>query len=233
MRNVVAELELALKKGRFNKSIELLRAWLITAEPGEPVALLEACTPAMRPHITVLLRDLLANYPSTVLGCPVLLYAVPELELDSPLPPGLTLPTPKPEIAKPCSDLHFLGWLPASAKMPVGFPFRPEDHPRLIPWHQATAAVALFRSHPGVLELDSLELPPTWWGELFHATYGNIRLEGQMLLSYPDALDTAAAMQAGARSEPRPLRGHFLTDVNWAHDFGVVFQEACRSHFPD
>lgn len=231
MSEVVTALEQSLKKSRIAASIELLRNWLSRCAPGEPTALLAQCSEAMRPHVTTLMRDLLSRYPSTLLGCPVLLQAVPEMELDSPIPPGLTLPFPAAQHAKPCSDLQFIGWLPANAKFPVPFPFRPESYNNQVAWRTPTAVVALFRSNPSVWDLETLEVPGLWWGELFMGTEGNTRLEGKELLAYPDALEAALAMQAGANGDPIPETNYFLNDLSGRHEMGVRFTEICRSHF--
>lgn len=233
MSEVVAAVEQSLKESRITASIELLRRWLATCSPGEPEALLASCSIAMRPHVTMLMRDVLSRYPSTLLGCPVLIEAAPDVELDSPVAPALTLPYPRPEDAKPCSDLHFIGWLPLSAQLPVAFPFRPDAYNTQIAWRSPTAVVAIFRSRPDVWDLDSLEVPALWWGELFRGAKGNCRIEGKELLAYPDALEAAVAMHAGAKGEPIPDGGFFLNDRSGRHDAGVRFVEANRSHFLD
>jgi hypothetical protein len=226
----VKKLESFLKNGDYLKSIAMMRSWLAAAEPGDPVKLLDSCSSVIRPNVTLLLRDVMSRYPSTLLGCPLLLYAVPEGEIDSPVPSVLELPVPRPEAAKPCPELHFIGWLSADTQLPIKLPYRPADHRRTIPWHTPTSVVALFRSHPGVVDLEKLDLPYTWWGEMFLSIQGNVRLEGSLLLSYPDSLDIAVAQQAGSRGEPLPT-GHFTRDIGWAYETGIVFEETARSQF--
>lgn len=232
LNEVVSEVERALAKGRIALSIDVLRRWLASAEPGDPEKLILAASPAMRDRVVTLLRDLLSRYPSTLLGCPVMLYAEPDVRLDSPRPPGLFLPFPRPEHAKPCSDLHFLGWLRTESRLPVALPFRPAAEDGLVPWRVCTAVIALFRTHPGVLEAESLELPAMWWAELFARTCGSVRIEGRLLLSYPDALDVAREMEAGALGQPSP-GGLFTTELGWARDLGAIFHETCRLHSLD
>lgn len=60
---------------------------------------------------------------------------------------------------------------------------------------------------------------------------GNVRIEGDMLLNYPDALEVAAAMQAGARGELLPAIGPFQNELDWAYELGMVFLENCRTQF--
>lgn len=93
-----------------------------------------------------------------------------------------------------------------------------------------TSVVAVFRSHPGLFDLDSVELPSLWWGHLFGTVKANIHLSARMLLPYPDALESARIMQASARGEPLPTKGHFLTDTAWTMscDEAALFKESCR-----
>lgn len=233
LNEFVTVLEQSLKKSRFSASISMLRNWLSGCAPGMPEQLLAACSPNMRPHVAILMRDLLSRYPSTLLGCPVLLQSAPEAELDSPLPPAMQLPFPRPQNSMPCTELHFVGWLPATALLPVPFPFRPELYNNQISWRTPTAVVALFRSHPGVWDMEALEVPCMWWGELFMQTHGNTRFEGKALMPYPDALEAARAMQAGANGASLPAVNHFSHDVSRMHEQGIQFAEACRTHFLD
>lgn len=232
MKNLVSELEQSLRQGRFDRSIDLARGWLAAAQPGEPQKLLTACSVQMRPHVALLMRDLLSGYPEMLLGCPVLIYATPELEVDSPVPPYLALPRARVATAQPCANVQFLGWLPATARAPVPQPFRPESFETAICWSVPTAAVALFRAGPEALDSGIDLLPAMWWGQLFSATGCNVSLTGRLMLPYADALDAAAAMQAAARAEPEPKGAVFLAETGWSRDEGMRFQAMCRSRFP-
>jgi hypothetical protein len=218
------------------RSIELLRNWLVRAEAGEPEALLrETPDAALRPRLVLLMRDLLSRYPLTILGAPVLLLAHPDSAACQRQMAHLSLPLPTSDNVQACADLHFLGWLPMDALLPVALPFRPEYHPVVVPWFRPTAAIAVFRSHPGVFDIDSIELPSQWWGELFRPTVGNIRLASRVLLPYPDALEAARVLQAAANAEALPEQGQFLSDAawHWAHSEGVLFHETCRHMYSD
>lgn len=230
LNKFVAELEEALSKGRIKQGLDLLRDWLATAEVGEPKALLEACSSTIkRLHVASLLRDLLSRYPSTLLGCPLMLHVEPDLELDSPSPGVIQLPYPTLERSKPCEDLQFIGWLMPDTELPVQLPFRQSQHAYKLPLREPTAVVALFRTHPDIYEYETLEMPPMWWGELFHRS-GSTYLEGNMLMSYPDALDVAAAMAAGSAGKPAP-KGVFRSDLGDFHELGCLFAEKARLHF--
>ncbi|KVP16925.1 hypothetical protein [Burkholderia ubonensis] len=233
---VISQLESLLKKGDVRKSLEVMRGWLAIAEPGEPEQLLVETSDAIRPRVALLMRDLLSRYPSTIVGVPMLLYAAPDFEdASSGWARCLKLPFPGPQAGQPCEDLHFLGWLQADTALPIALPFHPEKYPDEVPWMKATSVVALFRSHPGLFDLDSVELPNQWWGTLFEPVSANIHLTARLLLPYPDALEAARVMQACSRGEPLPGKGLFLSDSAWslACDEATLFQESCRHQFGD
>ncbi|KVP75080.1 hypothetical protein WJ96_04765 [Burkholderia ubonensis] len=233
---VISQLESLLKKGDVRKSLEVMRGWLAIAEPGEPEQLLVETNASFRPRVALLMRDLLSRYPSTIVGAPMLLYAAPDFEdKSSTWARCLQLPFPGPEAGQPCEDLHFLGWLQADTPLPIALPFHPEKYSHEVPWMKPTSVVALFRSHPGLFDLDSVELPNQWWGKLFRSVSANIHLTARLLLPYPDALEAARVLQACTRGEPVPDKGLFLTDSAWnlARDEAALFQESCRHLFRD
>ena len=234
---IVNEIEGVLKRRDFEKGIDLMRDWLSTCQPGEPGKLLDASSPQMRPNVTVLMSDLMSGYPSRLLGCPLLVYGIPDRDSYSPMATrGMALPFPGPKNAAPRPDLHFIGWLPCDIQLPVHLPLQPAQYETAVDWCTPTAYVALFRAHPDVLDLNEITVPSEWWAEVFvHGTrndqVGNVRIEGDMLLNYPDAIEVAATMQAGARGNPPPAVGPFQRELNWAYELGVVFLENCRTQF--
>jgi hypothetical protein len=232
---VISQLESLLKTGDVRKSIEVLRTWLSIAEPGEPEKLLVETSDRFRPRVALLMRDLLSRYPSTIVGAPMLIFATPDYEETSPWPKSLELPFPEPADGQPCEELHFLGWLPAETPLPVQLPFRPEHYSHEVQWMTPTSVVALFRTHPGLFDLDEVALPSPWWGKLFRHASANIHVTARMLLPYPDALEVSRVMQACTRAEPTPGKGHFLSDTAWslALDEATLFQESCRNLFKD
>ena len=233
---VISQLESLLKKGDIRKGLEVMRAWLAIADPGEPELLLSESNSAVRPKMALLMRDLLSRYPSTIVGAPMLIYAAPDYEDSTPpYPKSLKLPFPPAKYAQPCEDLHFLGWLPVGTPLPVQLPFRPEHYSDEVQWLKPTSVVALFRTHPGLFDLDEVNMPNTWWGALFCGAAAHIHLTARMLLPYPDALEVARVMQACTRGEPVPDKGHFLSDTAWnlALDEATLFQESCRHMFKD
>jgi hypothetical protein len=233
---VISQLESLLNTGDVSKSIGMLRTWLSIAEPGEPETLLAETSDRVRPRVALLMRDLLSRYPTTVVGAPMLIFAAPDYEdTSSPWPKALKLPFPELKDAQPCEDLHFLGWIPAETPLPVHLPFRPEHYHDEIQWLTPTSVVALFRTHPGLFDLDEVALPSQWWGKLFGHSPANIHVTARMLLPYPDAIEVSRVMQACTRAEPTPDKGHFLSDTAWslALDEATLFQESCRHLFKD
>lgn len=237
---ILSSMSTALQKGDVKKSLDIARDWLATALPGEPEELLSQCPSELRPKLALVLRDLLSRYPATILGAPVLMYCTTDDD-DTESPPasqsglsGFSLPYPEPEFMQPCSDLHFLGWLPFDAQLPVKLPFRPEQYLAQAPTNQIFAAIALFRSHPDVFELEALDLPNHWWGELFRPVAGSVRISARMLLPYPDALEATRVLHASALGEPLPARIGFLSDNgwSWSSDAGELFYETCRHQHP-
>lgn len=216
--------------GDIRQSITLMRKWLDSAAPGEPEKLLEACPAALKGRVVLLMRDLLSRYPATLLGAPVLLMCTPDSENPSAANRFL-LPHPPAEHKQPCSELHFVGWLAADTPLPVQLPYHPKHHEVYAEMGQVTTAVALFRSHPGVFDLDELVLPNSWWGELFRAVDANIQLSARLLLPYPDALEAAQVLSGTVCGGELSCAHHFLSDNGWAwaRDCGELFKESCRN----
>ena len=230
MTEIRVAMEIALKKGDIPGSMRILQNWLGHAAEGETEALLRDTSAALRPRLVVLMRDLLSRYPATLLGAPILLFARPDDHLPLPSRDTVTLPYPTPDASRPCTELHFVGWLPINAQLPICTPFQPHRYLVRAPWHQASAAVALFRSHPDVCDHDNLDLSNMWWAELFRPIDACIQLAARILLPYPDALEAARVMQAYANADAPPQRGNFLSDNawRWASNEGALFYETCR-----
>lgn len=216
--------------GDIQQSITLMRKWLDTAAPGEPERLLEACPAPVKGRVVLLMRDLLSRYPATLLGAPVLLMCQPD-EASGHAVQRILLPHPPAEHKQPCSELHFVGWLAANTPLPVQLPYHPKNHEVYAEMGRVTTVVALFRSHPGVFDLDELVLPNTWWGELFRSVEANIQLSARLLLPYPDALEAAQVLSHAASGSALSSKHHFLSDNGWAwaRDCGELFKESCRN----
>jgi len=225
--SVKEPLQKAIQEGKISKAIKLAKAWLAEAKPGDPEALLASCELDVQPHIALLLRDIMARYPATVVGAPVQVHWTPEKGLTS-----LRLPYPPITGAQPCQNLHFLGWVEANTQAPIAFPFQPQLHAIRIPGNEIVSLVALFKTSPAIFELDEVELPDPWWGNLFRDCPGSIRLSSRMLTPYPDALEAARCMQSVVNGSLTPTC-YFLPNVtrDFALGAGALFLETCsRSH---
>lgn len=232
---VAADVENAIREKNYHDAIGILRDWLGTCEQGEPNKLLAACALSIRPSVRDLLCDVLSCYPETLLGFPLLIYGAAKGIEDG----FLTLPFPTLESAHPCPGLRFLGWIPCDSSLPVKLPFRQNQHKTEVVWRTPTAYVGVFRVVSEEYEIDVNDVRPLWWGDLFfnHPRYeddiGNVRLEGNVLFSYPEAIEVAAAMQAGARRSELSQPHDFHENLDWAYQQGVTFSEKCCSEFGD
>lgn len=223
---VLNKFEDLLKQGSYSAAIAEMRIWLSKAQHGDPERLLSHCAKPLRPKIALLMRDLLSRYPTTIVGCPVLMYPTRSDESTGMVP---RLPVPAAEVRWPCKDLLFLGWANPDEQLPLQTPVR-TDKALQLEWDEFSCLVALFRANPDVFDLDSIELPSMWWGELFLPFPGNIRISARLVLPYPDALEAARVLQAAARQESLPDAGYFLSDGTWtfACNEGLLFQDTCR-----
>lgn len=223
------EIEKLLRSADIGRSVAAMSAWLATAAPGAPTKLLQDASPALRPKLALLMRDILTNLPGTVMGCPVLLWATPEEAPSMTLwPADVALPAAGTQPA-PCNDLEFLGWVTDETKLPLPLPFFQSQHPTNIPWLKPTCRVALFKAHPDLYDLDRLEFPHTWWIGLLKDTPARIRLTSSLLLPYPDALEAAQVQTAVLRKEPPPENLHFLSDKHFraAVQEALLFEGTC------
>lgn len=217
-----------LLEGDFGASIAAMRSWLATAKPGEPAQMLRSCAPEHRAKVALLMKDLLSRFPATVIGAPVLLKWTPEGTQRR-----IKLPFPSIELLHPCKDLMFLGWLGAETQVPLAFPFAPEKHTVFIEAHKVTAAVALFKTHPGVFDLNEIEMPDAWWANLLIGIPGSMNVSSRMLLPYPDALDAAQCMLAAATEQPSPDAVFIgATAKLYAETTGSLYLEGIRNQSP-
>lgn len=229
--------EIALKMEKlfcekdFQTAINVLSEWLSQCHQGEPDALLAACAPAVRIRLRNLMSDVLSCYPKMFLGFPLLIMGGGKDEGDG----FLNLPFPTAENEQPCLGLKFLGWLPCNTRLPVYFPFRQEYYSIEVERNVPTGYVGVFHMTSDEIEIDVKGIHPLWWGDLFlnrrqpDPASGEVRVEGNVLFSYPEALEVATAMQAGARGCSIPENWSFHESLRWAYDQGVAFQEKCSA----
>lgn len=235
IEKIVTEIEEAIRQNNLHGAIDFLREWLENCEQGDPNKLLNACSPNIRRNMRVLLCDVLSYYPETILGFPLLIFGATKSADDC----FLTLPFPTFENAHPCPGLRFLGWVPCDSSLPIRVPFRQKQYRTEVEYQKAVAYIGVFRAISGEHEIDVNAVQPMWWGDLFinhpkcEKDSENVRLEGNVLLSYPEALEVAAAMQAGAQGSGLPQTGTFHENLDWAYQQGSSFHEKCCNEFSD
>lgn len=235
-------LEQTLFEGKIGNALSLIKNWLSSANPGDPQKLIESCSPSSAPKVALLLRDLIARYPNTIVGCPVLIYAESEI-LDNdygigsqdPLPTRnlyLNLPEPSSASKNPCKDLEFIGWIDKVELLPD--PLTRDTKGRAVPWESMYSTIALFKSTPEFFDHDEVNIPAMWWGELLSKEQAHMRVAARMILSYPEAREAALVLEAAANNKPIPSPLHFLSDLglNWALQEGLLFQDSCSRQFP-
>lgn len=210
----ISQLEAALHSGDFQQSLILLKSWLQQAQPGQPEALLAACSNALRPKVSLLMQDLIACYPTTLVGVPVLICAQPDPSSGQQPVPSLKLPTPAWKDARPCGEeLLFLKWLPAFSLLAVSPVEHVQQSSVSVEWQVATSVVALFCSRFGTFEVDKPLIPASWWASLLYRPEHCIHVGGEQLWPYPEALEAARLMQASARGEALPSGQYFLSNA--------------------
>ena len=231
-KKIAAELEVMLKRRDFCAALDLVSTWNLTCASGDTLRLLDACNPKIRPNVTVLLRDVLSQYPNILLGCPMLFFVT----LDNPDNPQqlFDLPYPSDENKKPCEELEFVDWVACGTQLPLSIPFQPKRHQNKLNWRVPTAIVALFELKVRTADPDEIRIPAEWWGRFFLRNMESsidfcVNLEGDLLINYPDSIDIAEVQQAGAQGLNFPKPRFFQGDLSWAYERGMRFSERFKS----
>lgn len=239
--SLLAQILCQLQMGRYGECIQFLRGWLSQAKPGEVNSLLKTCRPPDLPKVASLLRDLLSNYPRTILGTPLVMYYQPPMDFDSIDEmigdvTGFNLPAPSLDIKPPSKDLEFIGWAPINAQLPLVFSMTGETP--FVPVRKIFTAVALFRSHPlfDITEhRDALEtFPGQWWGNVFEKIPGHLRLTARLLAPYPDAIEAAIVQHNAASANSTSVSCYFATAAlqELAEITGELFRMDCVKAYP-
>lgn len=228
------QLEGLLGQGQIEPAVNLARRLLEQAAPGEVELGLRSCSAAGKPKVAALMRDLLNRYPTTLLGCPMMMYAIPESEYQRSL--SFELPTPSSSMLEPLDGVRFLGY--ASVDDPIRM--LPEDRGDFdavrAPLERMVCRVAVFESVLDENEAAIQEMPGLWWAALLGQAELDVRIHlwARLLMPYTDAIEAGRCAQASAQGRGTPTRGFFVSDDawRWAWNEGVMFKESCRGSFP-
>lgn len=202
-------------------AIEMLKPWVEErALPGEVELLIDACPPALRPRLTLLLGDLLSGWPRAVLAVPVLMLA----GRCGDTPPGarrVVLPGPSGERGF-AEGVVFAGWLDKSALLlaqgVLGGDQRLAEVSVAI--GRVDCALAVFQADEGV-EAGNVEIPILWFAEVLAGLPVELRMQaGEVAEGYAAGLEVARAMWRaaggawmGMQEEVFATRGELLAGV--------------------
>lgn len=193
-----------------------LQSWLLGATYTDIQGLVSGCPAPTRPRLVVLIRDLLATYPSITWGLPVLLHVAGG---------RMTLPVPE---RSPDPDVLSFAWLSLDL-LGKDEAFQPRGGGLVGIERDKTVCVVL-------LAKTQSPAPPTltdgmWWSELLAAPdEHSIRCTAGSPMPWPDAMecgvDLLAAATQGATNAA--LQRVFLSDADWifALDTGLKWRES-------
>lgn len=195
-----------LRPGQFANSLDQARAWLSAATPADLAKVLSQCGEADRARLTLLLRDLIDEYPRELLGAPVL------IDWRSP-----SVVVAMPSTYERAGNAELVGWLLPSASV-----LQPKPLPTVpVNANCASVVIAVFRAE-GQTTIGDIE--NEWWSHLFSAipATDSVHISARILLPLPDAIEAAQCLLPGSR--PPPL--YFLQDDAraWAIGAGLVFR---------
>ncbi len=202
----------ALQRGDIHRAVMLAQR-AVRQEPRVALEMIQSADPADRPLLVTLLRDVITDYPRTLIGAPVLLRWSSARDI-------LELPVPDSLDPNPDEGLEFVAWLPHNAYIPAELP-APGDPPTTvtIATHCIQCAIAVFRAAADAPDPADHDIEHAWWATLFSATplQDTVYLSARMLLPYPDALEAARVLYSTATAGKPPVqRAAFLTDHAWA-----------------
>lgn len=198
-----------LRKRDYAGATEYAQKVLATAPSGWAGQVLREVSARDVDPLRTLLRDVLAEYPRTLLGAPVLVtWHSDRAEVG--------LPTPDASHKEPSAKLEFVRWLALTEQLPAHVHAAPAVR---IPTGSVQCAVALFRTTPDASEAQQHEIPSQWWADLFAETLPSdqVYVSARMLVTYPESMEAAHVLLACARTGIPPVaRPGFLTDHAWA-----------------
>lgn len=213
-----------LLAGDVGAALTGLKTLLVEATDSDVASWLAEAPPPEQARLAMLLRDLLAQYPATLIGIPAIVYWLPRAALaaQSAYAP---LPVPEPAERKPCVDIEFLGW--STPEQSLLNPL-PAPSPPWVTADRPTVAVALFKSSPDAHEHADFVIPSHWWWDFMEQMGGYVQVTAKTYHPYPDAFEIARLMQARLWGRPEP-KAYFISDLcaQAAREQTTLFLDSC------
>ena len=211
-------------------AISVLGPWLQAAMPGEAELLIQAAPPGIRSHLCLLMLDLLTEWPQTILGAPVQLFAA--RTNGTPSNQSLFEMPAAPACIVPVKGLVFLGLIDKSSPLSLSVGNIPRQ---AIVIDRMVSLVALFRSQPD-LDIDNLMVPAIWWAKLFAGSNADAYFTAHPLQPYPEALETCRLLDDAANGKDQSLAEPLFmppSQIKWALKTGPVFRVEGERHIPN
>lgn len=196
-----------LKQGSILQALDLANQWRGSRLGGSLESELLELSDADRRSLVVLLRDVLTEFPQTILGCPVLALR-PQADVDTAWLPVLSTDL------QPAPSIHFLGWHSCKSDIPILSSETIDSCAPVALGPGVTPLVGLFKSDTDLIP-DNFELPPMWLVHSVRAAGVELHLHAASLLDYPSAFEAARIAYGITQNVPATERGLFLSDMAW------------------
>lgn len=220
----------ALRRGNVPAALGLLQPWLRTTVSSEADLLLQITPPDIRPHLSAMLLDLLSNWPKTLVGVPVQIYA--DRAHDTPPDWGRLIVPESPVCIVPVRGLVFCGWLSPWACLPHDA-IKPRE--MVLKMERLHCLVALFRAASD-LDFDNLVIPQKWWTDLFTGCQADVYLSAHPIHALPLALEVArllADVDRGTLNDDRELIYITPSLFDWACKTATRFRAETERYIPN
>lgn len=223
-------LNASLQRGDIAGALTRVRLLLNTPDLPSLTELIENAPVELKSKLVLLLRDVLSRYPTELVGIPFLVCAQDIYSSSAQPQATFKLPLPTGDLLYPCADAHFVGWIPSATGLPLKEPLIQRDYDLSVSLRTSHGFVALFRLHSEVYDLETVTIPPFWWGHVFEPIDAKLTINFGPLMAYPDALEALSVMLHYCGQGPKPPL-HFLSaaEASQAAITGLKFFESCAS----
>lgn len=210
------------KQGRVDIVMNLLKQHHCLSSSENIQAILDQLPERWKMNFIELTRDILVEYPHSLLGCAMLIYTEPSSESTSQYLKknhSFRLPLPSQEQTCPLEGLTFIGWYSPFSELPIDTSPSSQQRITAVPWQKLTAVVAMFqvRSEP---EVSNLEIPVEWWADILYTESTNTHLSSGKLLPYPDSMEIGRIIQ-DANKPDAPIPNFIFLEKNLCKEANV------------